>query len=382
MWRTTDIVEWQRNNCPLVWKDVSTQITGTSAVDLAMQGAAPKIHWKKITSDVWDWDIQSFSTYFIGTSVEPALTVGRPELKGSPLTWRSLINHIELSLANVPKYRSPALLLSGGIDSSIIAVVAKNLGVDLTAYHIGDPESDDARWARVIADDLSIPLRVINPDVNEVDNAMTSMVRLMGHPSPEFPLGAVALHALRSIRGKHDLLINGEPADALLGGLREINTTLPYEVIQEKREKAAYYLSPLSIMTQLRLAQEAGADPHFPFYSNQLVADSLATPWASMGRIMPEDGRLGGEGFKRLLQQAADHYHVPNLSRIARRDKIGLPATLGDFLRKTLPKSARHEWKLLLARATSLAFLHTLSDSNDIPFSIFMNHCIDGSTKN
>lgn len=368
---------WQRRGCPWIWRDTETDVTGASVYDLRDQGSAPRLRWHELIHNSWDWDVRSFDTGFEATSTEPALRLVPRHEQAYPLTTASLLGHLEAALDVALSAERPAILLSGGVDSSLIAVVAKSMGIRLTAYHVGPGTSEDALAARALAGDLSMPLQIFESSDDELARAMTTCTRLLGHPSPEFPLAAAALTLLRRIAGKHDVIVNGEPADALLGGIRGFHAKMAPEELSQQRRDAAYFLSPLSLFVQHRLAVVAGARAVFPFYSAQFVADSLATPWHVLNGLPEEAPKLGGEGFKKLLQRTADTLGNPLLSRIARRPKIGLPATMGSVIQGLLAEHPRWHQKEIMTALTCVAFEHTLASDEDVPFGDFMRTALE-----
>ena len=60
------------------------------------------------------------------------------------------------------------IIFSGGVDSTIIAKITHDLGVDTTLYTAGHETSSDINFARRTADHMHLPLRVKNLDVDDV----------------------------------------------------------------------------------------------------------------------------------------------------------------------------------------------------------------------
>lgn len=372
MWETIDLEEWQKRGCPLLWRSGDTDDVAESAYGLRDHGSAPELDWRWLLENAWDADIRQFDSAFQRTSVRPAAPSRHVDLMGNTLTANLLLGHLETGLEPARRADAPALLLSGGLDSSILAVLTKTMDIPLTAYHIGAEDTPDGIAAKKIAKRLSMPLTFLDPAPDAVGQAMTSCTRLMEHPSPEFPFAGAALSGLQMIEGQHDVIINGEPADALLGGIRTFHDELSPDELSSQRSDAAHFLSPLSLLVQQRLAGSIGAQAVFPFFSSQLVADSLATPWPILNGLDRKPAVLGGSGFKFLLQQAADALEEPVLSEIARRPKLGLPATMAATIRRTLPQSSPWDRTTVLIALAGVAFEHTLVSDEDVPFHRFV----------
>jgi asparagine synthase (glutamine-hydrolysing) len=114
-----------------------------------------------------------------------------------------------------------ALLLSGGLDSSLLSALAvrKSAGAVNHAYHIGltEPGYNEIDDAQLISDHLSLQLRSLELGSN---NYLDDLVRCIRHR--QVPLSIpheVPLNQLfREISQSHKVVISGEGADELFGG--------------------------------------------------------------------------------------------------------------------------------------------------------------------
>ncbi|AWX32255.1 asparagine synthetase B [Methanosphaera sp. BMS] len=68
----------------------------------------------------------------------------------------ALVTAVDKRSRNLDKL---ALLFSAGVDSTLIAVILKELDVDFTAYTIGTANSQDLEFAKKVACDIDIPLK-------------------------------------------------------------------------------------------------------------------------------------------------------------------------------------------------------------------------------
>ena len=60
------------------------------------------------------------------------------------------------------------VIFSGGVDSSIIAKLSDDLGVDTTLYTVGHETSSDIKYAIKTAETMHLPLKVKKLDVKDV----------------------------------------------------------------------------------------------------------------------------------------------------------------------------------------------------------------------
>jgi asparagine synthase (glutamine-hydrolysing) len=127
-------------------------------------------------------------------------------------------------IADVPV----SILLSGGLDSSAVAVLATRSGTKIdSAYTIAfsdadrrqDAQSDDLRYAKIIADRLGLKLRVI-PASEDFLSYLPKLVAFMedGFTDP------AAINTFLISKGASDagvkVLLSGQGADEYLGGYR------------------------------------------------------------------------------------------------------------------------------------------------------------------
>jgi diphthine-ammonia ligase len=96
------------------------------------------------------------------------------ELKAK--TSQLLEKAIEMRVPN----QKVGLLFSGGVDSSVIALKLKQLGVPFKAYVTGvTEEAEDVRFAKRVAKDLDIPLHISTITPREIENVLPALVPLI-----------------------------------------------------------------------------------------------------------------------------------------------------------------------------------------------------------
>ena len=76
----------------------------------------------------------------------------------------------------VPKF---GILFSGGVDSSLIAFVAKQLKCNFTCYTVGIENSDDIAWAKKVANEYGFNFEYKVLSLEEFENIIKSVVKLL-----------------------------------------------------------------------------------------------------------------------------------------------------------------------------------------------------------
>ena len=125
---------------------------------------------------------------------------------------RELERIIKRQIKNIP--RPFGVFLSGGIDSGILAALAKPNFAITCNFPLGE-KYDELRYAQMIANYLGIPLTVITPNKEDFKEQLKTAVRIIGKP-----INSVSIvpwfNLMKEAKGK--TMINGEGADELFGG--------------------------------------------------------------------------------------------------------------------------------------------------------------------
>jgi len=106
------------------------------------------------------------------------LKINKPETnkeKCRELVKESLVNSIKKRTINLGKF---GILFSGSIDSSVIALVCKQLGCDFRCYTVGLENSKDIEYAKKVADSININLKTRTIKLNEVERLLRKVIKI------------------------------------------------------------------------------------------------------------------------------------------------------------------------------------------------------------
>lgn len=109
------------------------------------------------------------------------------------------------------------LLLSGGLDSSVIAALCADVGVSLRSYNIGFPYLNEFQFSKEVADRFSLPHIAIETTPAEIAGRFDRVVAAMDEPIADpacFPLHILCDHIKEHIT----VVLSGEGSDEMLGG--------------------------------------------------------------------------------------------------------------------------------------------------------------------
>lgn len=111
--------------------------------------------------------------------------------------------------------------LSGGLDSSVVATIARRHAADgtLDAFcgRFDEPGHDETRWARAAAGAAGIDLHEIGIGPRDFEDSIADVIRHLGHPVAgpgAFPQFVVA----REARRRRKVLVGGLGGDEVFGG--------------------------------------------------------------------------------------------------------------------------------------------------------------------
>lgn len=205
------------------------------------------------------------------------------------------------------------VFLSGGIDSSLIAALIKDLQADLTCYTVSFPgeEEDESEYATQIAKHLNVKHEVIPYEVHDVEELLHTS--LLEYDQPNSNWAILPLFILHSeVRKRVTVAISGQGGDELFYGYGK------YQYIQKYQN---WFQVPYAFrsITAALARQIWGRQRSSSFSSIVGVRDAANIQWAVRNHIVYKthyaqfENRIVNEPFQALLQQG---YSLPEASRM------------------------------------------------------------------
>jgi len=230
------------------------------------------------------------------------------------------------------------VIFSGGIDSVLIAQIAKNLGANMTCYAAGYTGSSDLQSAIAIARDMGLELKAVELSEERILELIPEIMQVIEDRS----LGQVevAVPIFAAVRAAYQddqlVLLTGQGADELFGGYswyRNIVEKEGYAQFQfrmkddllhlyketlEREDKIAMahsielrvpYLDPQVIRTAMDIAPElkillGDNSPDKRIHRELSVAEGVPSQWA----MRPKEAAQHGAGVHSIFDSLAEQH--------------------------------------------------------------------------
>lgn len=203
-----------------------------------------------------------------------------------------------------------AVSLSGGLDSSIAAVIAKEFNPDLRLFTgtIESAEAPDLGNAKLMADFLGLEHHIYRITESDISDFIPQAVWYLESFDEDCISGLIAnYYVSRMVKSYSDSIMVGEGADELFGGYRMVLKS-PKVTSDEHREELAKRLLDIAYNTALRRLDRAwmanAVAYQTPFLDPKVLAFSRKIPmeWKIHGEKQTEKYILR-EAFKDMLPE-------------------------------------------------------------------------------
>lgn len=218
---SSKLIHSMTNGLKLNYKSLNTFLKLGFTIDpnSMYEGIVSVIPGQIITIDLNNLSIQNSDTYL-------------PKVISDPNTT-SLVEEIESAFIDrVSGHSKFAISLSGGVDSSLLAILSSKLGLNATAYTLNFPHADkeryneDARNARKIATSLGMEIQTVDfPGAEKIPYILDEYVMAMDEPnSNPTGLSMMSLYSQISKNG-HRVVLTGDGSDEVFGGYKRYEIT-------------------------------------------------------------------------------------------------------------------------------------------------------------
>lgn len=187
---------------------------------------------------------------------------------------KQLLNLIEENIKVITKDKTKkyALLLSGGIDSSIIAAILKKNKIKFTSYFFYAKDTNKAKdqeFVNLLKKELDLDLKIINSNKEEIKKIIPLVINTIDSTNPvDIGIATPLFFLTKEIKKeKKDFVLSGFGADELFGGY---NVFTPENLIKKREEK----LKNINIENLFRdkaISKYFNINYYYPFLNKKII---------------------------------------------------------------------------------------------------------------
>jgi len=276
-----------------------------------------------------------------GTSFKRVKAIAQPPLK--PLKMDSAAEQLQKLLlqsikARVSDVKEVAVAFSGGLDSGLVAFLAKKCRVEVELITVGLENMPETRHAEDAAKALALPIHVKTYTVNDVKKALPRVFWLIEEPNIMQASIAIPLYwtAEQTKTRGFNVLLAGQGADELFGGYHRYLAIYAKNGAEVLQKILFYDVARCYAMNFQRDNQTCAfhnVELRLPFADLRLVNFALSLPLSL--KIESATDMLR----KRVLRQAAENMGMPMM--ITQKTKKAVQYATG--VDKALRKLAERE---------------------------------------
>ena len=223
------------------------------------------------------------------------------------------------------------ILFSGGIDSSLVALLSKKLSAKPVLYtaalELAGFESKDAEAAKKVAAELDLPLKVNHIHLNDVEKYLKKVIPLLKSTDVVQVGVALTVYAAAELAAKDGikLMLAGAGSDELFGGYSRFRKSTD---INADCRAAFLKMKKTDLKRDELMLSVLGISLNSPFLDEKLIDFALA---------LPKEEKLSETQTKIILRGLAEKLGLPK--ELALRKKLA--AQYGSGFDKAIEKLTR-----------------------------------------
>ena len=171
-----------------------------------------------------------------------------------------------------PKF---GILFSGGVDSSLIAFVAKKLNCNFTCYTVGIEGSDDIQWAKKVADEYQLNFKYKILSLDELESAIKHVVKILNDADiVKSSVGSVLYAAGKlALLDDNNVLFGGLGSEEIFAGYKRHEDAMQngFETLHKECWNGLKGMWQRDLTRDFAVAKHLGLDLRTPFLDRELI---------------------------------------------------------------------------------------------------------------
>lgn len=187
----------------------------------------------------------------------------------------SIVNAVKKRI--VPKF---GVLFSGGVDSSLIAFVCKQLKCNFTCYTVGIEGSDDILWAQKAAKEYNFNFKYKTLSLDELEIAVKDVVKTLNNADiVKASVGSVLYSAGKLAMSNNDnILFGGLGSEEIFAGYQRHDDALGnnnFEALHKECWSGLKNMWQRDLARDFAIAKKLGLDLRTPFLDKNVIKTAM-----------------------------------------------------------------------------------------------------------
>ena len=238
----------------------------------------------EIQNNEWNITIEN-KPYFLPTFYHSLLTYNIPDLQDELCKNIShYLNAAVIKRCNTTE-RPVACLLSGGLDSSLIAALVANYfrkkDQQIETYSIGLNESEDIKYARIVANYIGSKHTEIIVTEQDMFNAIPEVIKAIESYDTTTVRASIGNYLIGKYIAKHSevkVIFNGDGSDELFGGYLYMNKCPDDIEFDKETRRLLKDIHLFDVLRSDKSISSNGLEPRTPFLDRSFVNYILSIP--------------------------------------------------------------------------------------------------------
>ena len=194
------------------------------------------------------------------------------------------------------------ILFSGGVDSSLIAFVCRQLKCNFTCYTVGIEGSDDIQWAKRVADEYGFNFKYKILNLDDLEIVLKNVVKILDDADiVKVSVGSVLYAAgTLALSDGSNALFGGLGSEEIFAGYQRHEAALQnnnFEALHRECWNGLRNMWERDLARDFAIAKNLGLELRAPFLDKELIKTAMS--------IHPML-KLGKENKKIILREAAE----------------------------------------------------------------------------